>query len=131
MVIRARENLPGAVLMKNFKQHLEEAVDRPPKWKKDTSDGEGGAQTIEFPKTKVKYRVSKFLDDDERHRGEWNVEGWDDRRKDWVWAETVRPKAWAKELCLYRGQFEHDRYGAPTNNQVADYSKTFKFRGHH
>ena len=47
--------------MKSFKTHLNEAMDRPPKWKKDTSDGEGGAQIIEFPKTKAKYRVSKSL----------------------------------------------------------------------
>lgn len=118
--------------MKSFKTHLNEAMDRPPKWKKDTSDGEGGAQIIEFPKTKAKYRVSKFLDDGDRHKGEWQIEGWDTRRKEWVWDETLAPKAWAKELCIYRGQFKHDQYGSPIKKQqIADYSKTFKFDGHY
>jgi hypothetical protein len=118
--------------MKSFKTHLNEAMDRPPKWKKDTSDGEGGAQIIEFPKTKAKYRVSKFLDDGDRHKGEWNLEAWDPRRREFVWADTLSPKAWVKELIIYRGQFKHDRNGEPDKKQqVADYSKTFKFRGHH
>ena len=118
--------------MKSFKKHLNEAVDRPPKWKKDTSDGEGGAQIIEFPKTKVKYRVSKFLDDGDRHKGEWNLEAWDPCRREFIWADTLSPKAWVKELCIYRVQFKHDRNGEPDKKQqVADYSKTFKFRGHH
>ena len=121
--------------MKSFKEfntHLNEAVDRPPKWKKDTSDGEGGAQIIEFPKSKAKYRVSKFLEDDDRHKGEWNLEAWDPRRKEYVWDETDSPKAWVKELIMYRGQFKHDRDGSPIKKQqIADYSKTFKYRGHY
>ena len=118
--------------MKSFKTLLNEAVDRPPRWKKDTSDGEGGAQTIEFPKSKAKYRVSKFLEDNDRHRGEWNLEVWDSRRKEYVWADTSSPKAWVKELIIYRGQFKHDARGEPDKKQqVADYSKTFKFDGHH
>jgi hypothetical protein len=120
-------------MMKSFKVHLNEAVDRPPRWKKDTSMGEGGAQTIEFPKTKGKYRVSKFLDPStERHKGEWNLEVWDPRRREFVWSETLAPKAWVKELCIYRGQFKHDARGDfDKKQQVTDYSKTFKFDGHY
>ena len=44
----------------------------------------------------------------------------DTRSKEWEWADTYSPKAYAKEMAMKLGQYKNGK-------KVADYSSTFKF----
>jgi hypothetical protein len=66
-----------------------------PRWKKAGPNGE-----IEITIKGKRYKIEKALDHNERHRGEWKIMVWDKRREDWMWDNTVRGKAYAKELVM-------------------------------
>lgn len=66
-----------------------------PKWKRSGPNGE-----IEITIKGQRYGIEKSLDRNDRHRGEWKIMMWDKRRRDWVWDNTVRGKAYAKELVM-------------------------------
>ena len=87
-----------------------------PRWKKAGPDGE---MEIKFP-TGRRFKVEKQYDSNIRHKGEWKVMEWDTRSKDWEWADTYSPKAYAKEMAMKLGQYKNGK-------KVADYSSTFKF----
>ena len=90
---------------------------KPPSWKRAGPDGE---IEIKFP-TGRRFKIEKQYDENIRHKGEWKVMEWDTRSRDWEWADTYSPKAYAKEMAMKLGQY--DKRG----KKVADYSATFKF----
>ena len=90
---------------------------KPPNWKRAGPDGE---IEIKFP-TGRRFKIEKQYDENIRHKGEWKVMEWDTRSRDWEWADTYSPKAYAKEMAMKLGQY--DKRG----KKVADYSATFKF----
>ena len=90
---------------------------KPPSWKRAGPDGE---IEIKFP-TGRRFKIEKQYDENIRHKGEWKVMEWDTRTRDWEWADTYSPKAYAKEMTMKLGQY--DKRG----KKVADYSATFKF----
>ncbi len=89
---------------------------KPPSWKRAGPDGE---VEIKFP-TGRRFKVEKQYDHNIRHKGEWKVMEWDTRTKEWEWADTYSPKAYAKEMAMKLGQYKNGK-------KVADYSSTFKF----
>lgn len=89
---------------------------KPPSWKRAGPDGE---VEIKFP-TGRRFKVEKQYDENIRHKGEWKVMEWDTRTKEWEWADTYSPKAYAKEMAVKLGQYKNGK-------KVADYSSTFKF----
>ena len=52
------------------------------------------------------YQVEKYLDHNERHKGEWNVKAWDWKSMEWIWDNTLygkaNAKAWAEEIAMTR-----------------------------
>ena len=96
------------------RESLHEAV--APRWKRSGPDGE---IEIKFP-TGRRFKIEKQYDENIRHKGEWKVMEWDTRSKDWEWADTYSPKAYAKEMAMKLGQYKNGK-------KVADYSSTFKF----
>lgn len=78
-----------------------------PKWKRSGPNGE-----IEITIKGQRYGIEKSLDHNERHRGEWKIMVWDKRRSEWVWDNTVRGKAYAKELVMDKLE-EHTKCGTP------------------
>jgi hypothetical protein len=66
-----------------------------PRWKRAGPNGE-----IEITIKGTKYKIEKALDHNERHKGEFKIMVWDARRREWVWDNTVRGKAYAKELVM-------------------------------
>lgn len=99
------------------KESLEEAMAKPPRWKKAGPDGE---IEIVFP-TGRKFRIEKQYDENIRHRGEFKVLEWDKRTKEWEWADTYSPKSYAKEIVMRLGQFDDK------GKQVVDYSASFQY----
>ena len=99
---RALKNRPGATTsdkkQANFFINMHsESIDEAatPRWKKAGPNGE-----IEITIKGQRYQIEKALDHNERHKGEWKIMMWDKRRRDWVWDNTVRGKAYAKELVM-------------------------------
>ena len=66
-----------------------------PRWKKAGPNGE-----IEIAIKGKRYKIEKALDHNERHKGEFKIMAWDKRREEWEWDNTVRGKAYAKELVM-------------------------------
>lgn len=64
-------------------------------WKKAGPNGE-----IEITVKGQRWKIEKALDHNERHKGEWKIMMWDKRRQEWSWDNTVRGKAYAKELVM-------------------------------
>lgn len=91
-------------------------TDKAPKWKRAGNDGE---IEIKFP-TGRRFKVEKQYDHNIRHKGEWKVMEWDTRTRDWEWADTYSPKAYAKEMAMKLGQYKNGK-------KVADYSHTFQY----
>jgi len=79
---------------KNYPKTLNIEAARPQvRWKKTGPNGE-----IEATIGGKKYKIEKALDHNERHKGEWKIMVWD--RRGWEWDNTVRGKAYAKELVI-------------------------------
>ena len=66
-----------------------------PRWKRTGPSGE-----IEIEINGQKYKIEKSLDHNERHKGEFKIMVWNKRREEWEWDNTVRGKAYAKELVM-------------------------------
>ena len=94
-------------------------TDKAPKWKRAGNDGE---LEIKFP-TGRRFKVEKQYDHNIRHKGEWKVMEWDTRSRDWEWADTYSPKAYAKEMAMKLGQYKNGK-------KVADYSHTFQYESY-
>ena len=101
-----------------------------PRWKRA---GIGGQ--IEVTIKGQRYKIEKALDHNERHRGEFKIMMWDKRRKDWEWDNTVRGKAYAKEIVMDKldenfkdGKNPQDkgdsiRHGIPKKSSISSLKK--------
>jgi len=96
---------------------LPEAKELPTKPPKFTKAGPDGEIEIKFP-TGRKFLIRKQLDPNLRHeRGSFQFLEWDG--DDWEWADTVSPKAYAKEKVLGIGMWDKGH-----KKLVADYSSS-------
>lgn len=86
-----------------------------PKWKRAGPSGE-----IEITIKGQKYQIQKALDHNERHKGEWKIMVWDKRRQEWEWDNTVRNKAYAKELVMDKLEEHTKRKAHSTATHVTE-----------
>ena len=88
------------------KEDLDEArKPAPVRWKRAGANGE-----IQATIGGKKYQIEKALDHNERHKGEWKVMVWDQRRESWEWETTEYGKSNAKAWIMDRMNEE------PANN---------------
>lgn len=86
-----------------------------PRWKRAGPNGE-----IEITFKGQKYKIEKALDHNERHKGEFKIMVWNKRRGEWDWDNTVRGKAYAKELVMDKLNLNEEIHP----NVVKAYKKT-------
>ena len=92
-------------------EKIEEAV----RWKKAGPNGE-----IEINHKGQKYKIERALDHNERHKGEFKIMVWDKRKRSWEWDNTVRGKAYAKELVMDKlDESKQPEWGTPESTKKA------------